>query len=335
MNTIHRIIADSDVLIPMGDVEENFFKNISVDKLNTYFNNVINKPQYTNIIKRIAPIYDGIYPDDKEELIQLIKDLDLLGSKKLTEILVLLDYYYHDDTIDFIETTIPAVQFEYDQIKFGDNFKNKLILNDLVDLLKIKYELFTLDDITLAGINDSVKVFKYIWEFIGDDDVLINIFDRILRYPQKHDEDFNIIKCIFDIALKDDIIRTKLYLHKNDYRLLKVSCQNGNFETVKYIWNISLQDGVGKLNLHADDEEPFRFACFSGNIELVQWIWDKCIFYNSKINLDGTLPMIITLLLSFSRFSMIKYLYNLSLNDGAHFNLNGFSADNRNRILNS
>ena len=361
MLVIDRIIEDSDVLRPMGDVEENFFDDISVDKLNTYFNDVINQPRYTNIIKRIAPIYDRIYPDDKEELIQLIKDFDLLGSTKIIEILVLLHHFddaskgksiYYSPIVapDFIKTAIPAVKFVYDQIRFKRTLRDTLIANDLIDLFKFKFDDLVTDDTRFVVLFGSLKIFQYLWETIGEEHMMNKMFYYL------RDNKLNILKYIFSVILKDNIEKTKYYLRGEGFRTYNIynamfrgACEDGDLELVKWLWEFGLKYDIDKPNLHIDDEDLFTLAVKSENKELVQWIWDKCIEEGDKVDLtklyypysddDSFEPMsllnaILTNSIS-NNIDMIKYVYKLSLEGNINIDLYNLPWEIREIILNS
>ena len=112
MSVINKIIDDSVMLTTMKGNDPIFFEDISIDKLNDYFDNPIFVNQLKNIIKRIVPLYEGKYPsvsegndsfgkEGKDELIQLIRDLDLLDSKKIKELLVLL-HFSSDNYLDVV-----------------------------------------------------------------------------------------------------------------------------------------------------------------------------------------------------------------------------------------
>ena len=342
MTTTDRIINDSALFSMMKNDKPDIFEDLTIEELKVYMS-IFGKPELNDIIMRIISLYEGVYPtpEDKETLIQLIRDLDILGSGKRVDLLVLLHHYYPDDIVQFVETSSQSIKDCYEQIEFGKTLRQTLMANDLLDLFKIKFNDFVVNDLAPVIYAGSLKIFQYLWETIGTEHMIDEMFSDLGKNR------LNILKYIFDVILKDDIEKTKRYLHgevdKGYNLLLREACADGDLELVQWLWNFSCQEGIGKLDLHADDEEPLRAACGSEDIELVQWIWDTCIKEGNKIDLmkeyyqvvqnggmDGHVILLESILINECRESnmpMVYFMYNLALKDGISVNMENLPDD--------
>ena len=258
MELIDKIIDDSALLIKMRNNEPEFFINITIEKLSDYINNM-NNPYLTNIIDRIKPLYEGIYPDNVNDVLKFIKDLDFLESKKRFDLFVIIHFSNREN--DILKELNDTLNYEYQQIDFKETEKKTIISLGLVDLLISKNYCFYYFDFYFACKYGHLSVIKY-------------IYDDKLDYNKKDEHCEDILENFADV------------------------CSTGNLELVKYIWNIQLPieqiyNGNTFLCIYYD---AFEKASQSGNIKLIEWLYylglkiiniyqclddDKIITYNN------------------------------------------------------
>ena len=259
-----KLIDDSPFLIDMRDNEPEGFKDITVKKLNELFDDTNHK----DCIDRIYPIYKGVFPDlsNHNILIQLAEDLHYLHCYKLKDILIVIHFKEKRD--DIISRFKHDLMLEYSSIIKNINvyhsFKEVLIVNSLVDLLKYYNFVIRVNHLYLACECSDLKTFKYIWES---------------TYDMDHEYNFTEI---FELACRSGIFEKATIIYEHSIRLknkvniyvfsFQNACVSGNILLAKWIWGFIYHDKI-PISYDFYFASSFENACLSGNLEMVQWVW--------------------------------------------------------------
>ena len=291
------------------------FENITLEVLNGYFD-TINK----DIILRIYPIYEGIYPDlrnkkvdkfnDYELYNQLLEDLNFLGSSKEHDLLVLL--YYFTDKNDIICLFNQRISSNYSLISNNVAMKKTIISDNLVDLLKsliIEGRKFTFDsdDFIIACWNGCLEMAIYLYDNGG------------IIWTKK-----NINHAFFSACCSGNLELVKLVrnlftfkiLQEDGLRFLLNSCNSGNIKLVDYVWKLLCKDGVAKFAIHCNHESVFKDACWKGNFKLAKYLLNASLedgIGKIDIHIDREQPF--RLACESENLILCKWLWEISLID--------------------
>jgi hypothetical protein len=97
-------------------------------------------------------------------------------------------------------------------------------------------------------------------------------------------------------------------------------CQNGNFEMVKRIWNIS-NDIKRQININVKNDTPFKVSCIFGNSEIAKWLWDLSLEIKSPINIHVDNEYIFVIACQNGQLEIAKWLWLLSVNNSTPINI--------------
>jgi hypothetical protein len=76
-----------------------------------------------------------------------------------------------------------------------------------------------------------------------------------------------------------------LDLHDHNDELLKITCKNGHFEIVKWIWQLTLDINSG-FKYDANIQHAFYFSCVYAHYNIVEWFLN--LYTRKQINLNVT-----------------------------------------------
>ena len=248
---IDKIISDSPFLSAMTNTE-----NMSLQELNNIF---AKNKDFRGIILRIVDLYEGIYPDlnDHTKFLQLLNDLHYLNSSKELEFLVLLHFYEKKDEI--VPLLPHDISVEYNDVKISQI--SKFIDKKLVPIDDIKLTIIDLELI------DLLKTGKY--TFTNSD-----FINAIMK------ESLSIVKDIWELGGID--------LHYRKDSAFVFAVKTGNLDLIKYIWNLSLQDNVGKIDVSENVDDIFLSNI--RNIEVIKYLWS--IGLRPDVNLILSYPFV-------------------------------------------
>ena len=170
MSILDKIVDDCMFLKNMNFTNVEECKGMTIEILNSYFNK---DPERINIMTRVIPIYEGIYPTNDDELLQSLKDLDFLGSGKRIDLLVIACYSKSKDYI--LSQLNSTMNYEFNQIEFKETLKDTIISLGLTDLLKSMKFTFTSLDLLRACKND--EMIKHILKH----DIVIVVSHKLAR----------------------------------------------------------------------------------------------------------------------------------------------------------
>ena len=310
MSIVDRIVDDSPYLLGLKSNDSTNFKDISVKQLNMLFDNT----DFKDCINRIAPLYEGNYPDvDSEVYPQLLKDLDYLISPKGLDLLVLLHFSPFKE--DILKQLNNAMLYEYEHIDFGDDLKETIISLGLIDLLKFKGYTFTNGEINYICGYVHINSFKYILEHNKIDIYYDNNsgFKIACRY-----ENLDIFKHLYEITLKDG------KSVEGDYKyFFECACRTGNVELSEYIWNLidtCIQTNDKKFYYASHISSYIYNAIFMNDLEMVKFLL-KLDHKYGRLSDNTPMDYIIHSLNRTINMDIIKYVYEFSLEIGISFNI--------------
>ena len=324
--SINKMIDDSVVLTTMRFNEPEKFKTITVDELNKYFK----AHDQVNIIKRVFPLYEGIYPND-EDILQYVKDFDFLDSQKRKELFILIRFSYLKESI--LKQLNDNIVREYKEVKFKSTLKDTLLSLGFVDLLKSKNYSFTEKEFLKVCENGHLSIVKYIYEF-GEIDIhdkkelafrnacrsgnfelvqyILNIGIDLLSLPSTEYEDIfsnacrsgnlKLVQFLWKLGIK---IGRRFDLYNNNEFVFLSACESGSVEVVQYILNLGIENGR-IFDIHINNEYPFFHACTSGNIELIEYL----LKLGGKID-DSSKTSLFQCICYLGKIEAVKYLWAL------------------------
>ena len=239
---IVKLINDSGILAKITEEIKNEQELIDL---------VYNFPNIKNI-KNIIKLYEKYYDFNQEELLILIEDLNFLGSKSISLILIFLKYkkinpelinrylvkQYNDITL---KGSLFLTLIYYDIFEHLDNYFNKSEMCEAVKISVEKDNLNCLIFLIDKGYNKNNRNGKLLLKLITEQNGT-----NILRYLFKNN---------FDI-------------HIRNYRALGEASENGNLEVVKFL----IEKGA---DIHADDDYSLRSASKNGHLEVVKFLIEK------------------------------------------------------------
>ena len=252
MSVVHKIINDSAVLSNMindDQGDELDIKDMSIEELDNLFSGT-KKPYLKNIISKIAPMYEGIYPIFEEmvprDIVNFINGVHHLQTSKEMDILLLLYFYPgKNDILPFLSEDFEFELKEIDNEEFK-NLKDALISYERLDLLKFKNYTFNRREFR-DSLSRSVEIIQYVWD--------------------NRNEEIDI--------------------HANNDRLFADVCLSSkyrkNLDAVKWLWNLEPERTI---NIHtATSFNPysskrvtnakdsiFAYALVSDNLLLAKWL---------------------------------------------------------------
>ena len=311
MTLLDKIINESDVFTRMVSIDYEEMKNTTVKDLNDMFNNINSIPSQ-NIVSRVNGLYEDIvynnrYPDDIDEIIQLIKDTDFLDSSKEKDLLVLLRFHPLFNENIIYELSVSAER-DYESIKFESEMRRTIIVNDLSDLLKSTYNSFGIYDLYTTCLLGVLNVSKY-----------------LLSYLKSKNFDYDINRA-FALACSSGNLELVEYMWTNQnefgnidihhsYELpFRSAVRSKNIELVEYLWNLGIESGK-RINHHIDNDYVFSEAVLSNDINITKFIWSL-----GGVDIHSGNDNPIFSACENGNLEMVKYLLSL-----AEFDLHGFS----------
>ena len=292
---LDKIIKDSVLLSTMKkNIPEDFDfldKDDAIKKINDMF-------EKGDIISRIYPIYEGIYPDvnknTEDIIVQLLNDLHYLDSSKRKEIILLAVFYSGRNSI-MSKCNSDEIS-EFTSLRFPPSFKEAIIYlgyDDLfASLVIVKDFLLTEQDLILACEKNNSYVIKYILEN-G-----LHFGEQYIKYSEE-------LKYIFgrdDGAFIRSIINNKIF---------NIVCKTGDFQLIKLFWEISLVNGKSIIDLHNTEVSLLVsllvLPCFSNNFEASKNIWELGTKDDENFNLNHGSFLIIC---NFSSEEIIQYIWD-------------------------
>ena len=298
MSIIDEIIDDSPYLSGLRNNKPEEFKDISIEKLNSLFDNT----NFKGCIKRISPLYEGLYPEDDDIFIQLINDLDYLISSKRINLLVFIRFSFSKNYL--LTQLNRSLTYEYNQISFKNDIRTTIISLGLVDMLKNKKFIISNQEFVEICIYGHLETIKYILEQ-GD---VLEQGDIDIHYDDNHSiknaccNKLDVFKYLIELSLKRNQLIEKSYK-----QLFIISCERYNIEVAEYIRllaenkNIEYISDLDLKNLTID-------FFIRGKIEIFKYILELSLKLNRLLN-----PTIIFKSIRSGNIHMIEFLINFTL----------------------
>ena len=296
---VDKLISDSTLLMTMKEEEEEILsEELKLEKLNLCF-----EDKRKNIIKRVYPIYQGVYPTNTEELFQSIEDLHYLDCSKRKELLILLLFREDKDTI--LDKLNENIIQEYSIILKAENIKTDIIAYNMIDLLKSENYIFDYNDLVIACINGNLEVAKYIFETTKIDNIH-ELFVIILNRCTLNT--FEVLKWIWEVNIDGE--NGKIDFHKGDDLIFQRMFSTKQFKIIEWWWNLSLQPDIGPINIQSENFQ--EDVCRTGNLEIVEWMFN--VFLQKNIKIDDIDRLFFRICLS-GDLDVVRWMWNFSLRE--------------------
>jgi len=115
---------------------------------------------------------------------------------------------------------------------------------------------------------------KHFYRYGTPDDILwLNKLDRFNDLKLFNDIQkwfFHVCHCNNIVLAKWIVDNFNIYIHDNNEEIFRCCCLDGNFELLKWLWELSKQS----LDIHANNEEGFANVCCEDHLEIAQWLWE-------------------------------------------------------------
>ena len=285
MDLAKKIIDESVRLSNIRNDNPILLENISLQTLNVLLN-ATDDPSIVNILSRIIPIYEGIYPNvsDHTYFVRLIYDFYFLYSLKLATLLAILHTY--DRKEEVFQLLSPDIMSYYFDIEANGILKEHLILLGLFDFIKTQNYTFNQHDFELACANNHLELAKYIYSSNTDSNIGtstsndshsesgmidIHVNDEVIFRTSCRYGKLAIAKMLWQLGKMKNV--GMINIHANNDEAFRYACVNDR-DTARWIYETSLQPGVGKIDIHKDDEWVFRYTFSTGHIETSMWLWN-------------------------------------------------------------
>ena len=320
MSLLEKIINDSEVFIRMKDSDPYKFEGMTIEILNSYFDDVYKFPELNGIINRIIPYYENIiYPDpdhDKEQFLQLLKDFDYLASKKRIDLLVLL--YYSKSRQFYINQFNNTMNIDYNEINldkyrrkvYAGHFQVPAIALGLLNVLKFKKYYFDKFHFLDACKYGQLEIAEHIYELLD-----IDIHDRneqAFLYACRSGN-LELVKWLWNIGLKLEMRGLgRINIHVHHCLAFIYACESGNLELVQWLWNIGVESN-NIIDIHAQHEGAFQRACSSGNLDLVKFIWNIGVESNNIIDIHSLAEMAFRFACYSGNLLLVQWLWDIGL----------------------
>ena len=344
-----RIINDSEIL-----------KNIEIENVSsidtvTKLDRIIKSRTHIECgTYKISSVYDGFYPENYLDYIDLISIMDELRIPKIIDLLVLIHFSFFKDSV--LNWLCKSSKNIYNKIIFRETLKETIISLGLIDLLISQKYTYTdeefaricgyghilsvmhiLESSRLAGtpidihynnddsINNSLSdnnlpVFKFLYEINMLSNRLLNIIE--LFELACNGNNMEIIEYVWKLVNISGDIDTLEYKSVFECVFNNAFCSN-NLILAQYLWDISLKTGI-HLDIHETDIGGFNlftYSCSKGHIKMARWLLEISFLPGvGKIDLHANNEKIFTDLCLSGCLDGVNYVLEIDENIDIHAN---------------